>query len=318
MLRTIGKGDFALFGGAHHAVAQTLTPHFIEQRDLLRILRITHQIVEETAIRGAVKITLRRDVVDGNRVPPRQDRQGDAFLGLSAHAEQRHQALERQGDIQIVTAHAAAAVPQQTVFTIATVMPLRTHQQQRTVRCTAADVHHQHPFLFRQRGFKIQPCRHRLILKHHVTEASAVCCTLKDPLRLLVGFVAAQPLEVDRTANHCLSDSLRHLRLRLIADMQHHRADQILKHRHLLRLQAAGAEEGFRGFYEVNLFRVFNVLPERREAELHAGRRNLNIFFTVETDRSAQQRLGLPRRGRNLMVAEQPLAHRFARGRTEH
>ena len=129
MLRTIGKGNFALFGGAHHPVAQTLTPHLIQQRDLLCILRITHQIVKETPIRGAVKITLGRDVVDGNRIPPWQDRQGDAFLGLTAHAEQRHQALECQGDIQIVTAHAAAAVPQQAVFTIATMMPLRTHQQ---------------------------------------------------------------------------------------------------------------------------------------------------------------------------------------------
>ena len=129
MLWTIGKGNFALFGGAHYAVAQALTPHLIQKCDLLCILRITHQIVEETAIRGAVKITLGRDVVDGNRVPPRQDRQGDAFIGLTAHTEQRHQALEGQGNIKIVTAHAAAAVPQQTIFTIATVMPLGTHQQ---------------------------------------------------------------------------------------------------------------------------------------------------------------------------------------------
>src|SRR5690606_42036296 len=105
------------------------TQYRFRRYDLLVILCITHQIVEETAIRGAVKITLGRDVVDGNRVPPRQDRQGDAFLGLTAHTEQRHQALEGQGNIKIVTAHAAAAVPQQTVFTIATVMPLGTHQQ---------------------------------------------------------------------------------------------------------------------------------------------------------------------------------------------
>ncbi|CZY53384.1 Uncharacterised protein [Enterobacter hormaechei] len=143
-------------------------------------------------------------------------------------------------------------------------------------------------------------------------------CTLKDPLRLLVGFVAAQPLKVNRTANHRLGDGIRHLGLRLIADVQHHRADQIFKHRHLLRLQAAGAEEGFRRFNEVDLFRVFNVLPEGREAKLHAGRGNVDIFLAVKADRTAQQRLGLRRRGRNLMVAEQPLAHRFTRGRTKH
>ena len=135
-------------------------------------------------------------------------------------------------------------------------------------------------------------------------------CTLKDPLRLLVGFVAAQPLEVDRTANHRLGDGIRHLGLRLIADVQHHRADQIFKHRHLLWLQAAGAEEGFRRFNEVDLFRIFNVLPEGREAELHAG--------TVKADRTAQQRLGFRCGSRNLMMAEQPLAHRFTRRRTEH
>ena len=141
MLGTIGKGNFALFGSTHHAVAQALTPHFIQQGNFFGVLRVAHQIVQEAAVRGAVKITLRRYVVNGNRVPPRQDRQGDAFFRLTAHAEQRHQALECQRDIEIVTAYAAAAVPEQAIFAIATVMPLRSHQQQRAVRCAAADIH---------------------------------------------------------------------------------------------------------------------------------------------------------------------------------
>ncbi len=141
MFCAVGKRNFTIFRSTYHAVAQALTPHFIQQRDLVGVLRVAHQVVQEAAVRGAVKITLRRHVVNGNRVPPRQDRQGDAFFRLTAHAEQRHQALECQRDIQIVTAYAAAAVPQQAVFTIATVMPLWPHQQQRAVRGTPADIH---------------------------------------------------------------------------------------------------------------------------------------------------------------------------------
>ena len=59
-------------------------------------------------------------------------------------------------------------------------------------------------------------------------------------------------------------------------------------------------------------------MPERREAELHAGGRNVDVFLAVKADRPAQQRLGLRRRGRNLMVAEQPFAYRFTRRRAEH
>ena len=237
---------------------------------------------------------------------------------MPPHAEQRHQALEGQGDIQIVTAHAAAAVPEQAVFTIATVMPLRPHQQQRAVRRAPADIHDQHALLFRQRGFEVQPCGNRLILEYHVAEAGAVRRALQDPLRLLVGLVAAQPLEVDRAANHRLGNRIGDLRLRLLANMQHHRAHQVFEQRDLLRLQAAGAEEGFWRLNEIDLFGVFNVVPERGEAELHAGGRNVDIFLAVKADRPAQQRLGLRRRGRNLMVAKQPLAHRFTRRCAEH
>ncbi len=127
MIRAIGEGDFALFGSTHHAITQTLTPDFVEQGDLVSLPGIAHHIVQEAAVRGAVKITLRGDVVDGDSIPPGQDRQGDPFFRLPAHAQQRHQALECKGDIQIVTTHAAAAVPQQAVFAVTTVMPLRPH-----------------------------------------------------------------------------------------------------------------------------------------------------------------------------------------------
>ncbi|MNT16045.1 hypothetical protein D3C72_1511300 [compost metagenome] len=102
--------NFALFGATYYAIAQTLTPDFVQQRHFVTVLRVTHQIVQETAVGGAVEVTLRRDVVNGDGIPPRQNRQCGAFFGLSAHAEQRHQALKRQRDIQVVTTHAATAV----------------------------------------------------------------------------------------------------------------------------------------------------------------------------------------------------------------
>ena len=37
MFSAVGQGDFALFRRTHHAVAQTLTPHFIEQGDLFAV-----------------------------------------------------------------------------------------------------------------------------------------------------------------------------------------------------------------------------------------------------------------------------------------
>ncbi|MNP32501.1 hypothetical protein D3C76_1256840 [compost metagenome] len=58
--------------------------------------------------------------------------------------------------------------------------------------------------------------------------------TLKDTLRLLVGFIAAKALEVNRTPDNGLSDGFRNLSLRLIANVQHHGAHQIFKQRDLL------------------------------------------------------------------------------------
>ena len=55
--------------------------------------------------------------------------------------------LNASAIFQIVTAHAAAAVPQQAVFAVTTVMPLRPHQQQRAVGCAPADVDDQHALL---------------------------------------------------------------------------------------------------------------------------------------------------------------------------
>ncbi|MNS28357.1 hypothetical protein D3C72_603290 [compost metagenome] len=111
---------------------------------------------------------------------------------------------------------------------------------------------------------------------------------LKNTLRLLVGFIAAQPLEVNRTANDGLGDRVRHLRLRLVANVQHHGAHQIFKQGYLLRLKPAGTEEGFGGFNEVNFFGIFNVLRQRGQAKLHAGRRDVDIFVAVEIHGTTQ------------------------------
>ncbi len=100
--------------------------------------------------------------------------------------------------------------------------------------------------------------------------------------------------------------------------MQHHGADQILKQGDLLRLQAAGSEEGFRRFNEVDLFRILNVLLQRLKTKLDAARQHLDILFAVEAHRPAQQRLGFAAGGGNVMVAVEPLADRFPRRRAEH
>ncbi|MNL69221.1 hypothetical protein D3C87_1940490 [compost metagenome] len=87
--------------------------------------------------------------------------------------------------------------------------------------------------------------------------------TLKNTLRLMVSVIAAQALEVDGASNHRLGNCIRHLRLRLLTDVQHHGADQIFKQRDLLGLESAGTEKGFWRFHEVNFFRIVNVLAQR-------------------------------------------------------
>ena len=102
--------------------------------------------------------------------------------------------------------------------------PLRPHQQQRTVGGTAADINDQHAFFFAQRRFEIQTGGDRLKLKHDVAKARALCRTFENALRLGVGIIAAQSLEVNRAADNRLIDGFRQLRLRLEFDMQHHGA----------------------------------------------------------------------------------------------
>ncbi len=65
---------------------------------------------------------------------------------------------------------------------------------------------------------------------------------------------------------------------------------EVFKQGHLLRLQPAGAEEGFWRFNEVDLFRIFNILMQRGETELHAVAQHLDVFVAVGGDGPTQQR----------------------------
>ena len=94
--------------------------------------------------------------------------------------------------------------------------------------------------------------------------------------------------------------------------MQHHGADQVFKQGHLLRLQPAGAEEGFGRFNEVDLFWIFNILLQGGETELHAVAQHLDVFVAVGGDGPTQQRLVFVAVGGDIMMAIEPLADRFA------
>ncbi|CNT91247.1 Uncharacterised protein [Salmonella enterica subsp. enterica serovar Bovismorbificans] len=224
-IRLAGKGDFALFRAAYQAVAKPLTPDLEQQRDLVCFTRVANQIVQQTTIRATVKIALRRDVVNRDGVPPRQHRQGDTFFGFAAHAQQRHQIFKGQRDIQIVSAHAATAVPQQAVFTIGALTPLRPHQQHGAVGGAAANIHDQHTLLFPQRSLVVQARRNRFVLEYHLLKTGAFCRPLQNTLRLAVRVIAAQSLKVDRATDHCLGNGLRQLAVRRMTNMYHHGAD---------------------------------------------------------------------------------------------
>ncbi|CCK07666.1 hypothetical protein BN128_1623 [Cronobacter sakazakii 696] len=141
---------------------------------------------------------------------------------------------------------------------------------------------------------------------------------LKNPLRLTVGVIAAESLEVDRTAN----DRLVNLRVRLLlsrlANMHHHRADQVFKQRDLLRLQPAGTEKRLRRLHEPDLFRVVHVLAQRAEPELYAARRHVDALFAVIAQRAAQQRLRFRAARLDILMAIQPFAYRLAHRRANH
>ncbi|MNE97863.1 hypothetical protein D3C80_1962840 [compost metagenome] len=106
---------------------------------------------------------------------------------------------------------------------------MRPHQQHRTVGGAAADVHHQHGFLFAQRGFEVQTRRYRLELEFNILKPGAFGGALQNALRLPVGVFTADALEVDRAANDRLADAaLQHV-FRLALDVEHHGAHQIFK-----------------------------------------------------------------------------------------
>ena len=207
---------------------------------------------------------------------------------------------------------------EQALLAVGALPPLRAHQQQGAVGGSAADIDDQHPLFFTEGRFEIEPGGHRFKLKDHIAETGAVGGPLKDPLRLGVRLIAAEALEVNRPANHRLVDLLGQLAFGLQLNMQHHGADQVFKQGHLLRLQPAGAEEGFGRFNEVDLLRIFNILLQGGETELHAVAQHLDVFVAVGGDGPTQQRLVFVAVGGDIMMAIEPLADRFARRRAEH
>ncbi len=98
-----------------------------------------------------------------------------------------------------------------------------------TVGGPTADIDDQHPFFFIEGRFEIEPGGNRFKLEDHIAETGAESRPLKDPLRLGVRVVAAEALEVNRSANHRLVDLLGQLAFGLQFDVQHHGADQVFK-----------------------------------------------------------------------------------------
>ncbi len=287
-------------------------------RDFIALFGITHQIAQQLAAGGRVEVALCRHIVNRHRVPPRQGGQGSALQRVTAQTQQRHQRFERQHDIEVITADAAAAVAKQAGTAIGLITPLRTHQQHGAVGGSAADIHHQHACLLLQCGFKLQTGGNRLELKLDVAESGTLCGTQQNALRLLVGVFTAQPLEVDWPANHGLINRLIELGFTLLANVQHHGAHQIFKEGDLLGFQAAGTEERLRRFDEPHLFRIDHIVLQRGQTKLHAGRRHLDILFAVITQRALQQRGTFAVWRGDLMVAVQPFTDGFARGRANH
>ena len=91
--------------------------------------------------------------------------------------------MKARGNVEIVTADAAAAVAEQALLAVGALPPLRAHQQQGAVGGPAADIDDQHPLFFTEGRFEIEPGGHRFKLKDHIAETGAVGGPLKDPLR---------------------------------------------------------------------------------------------------------------------------------------
>ncbi len=100
--------------------------------------------------------------------------------------------MKAGGNVEIVTADAAAAVAEQALLAVGALPPLRAHQQQGAVGGSAADIDDQHPLFFTEGCFEIEPGGHRFKLKDHIAETGAVGGPLKDPLRLGVRLIAAE------------------------------------------------------------------------------------------------------------------------------
>ena len=84
---------------------------------------------------------------------------------------------------------------------------------------------------------------------------------------MAVALFPCQTLEVDRTADHRLADRGTELLLRLLADVEHHGADDVLKQGDLGGLEAIGTEEGFRRFDVVAVIRLFQIALQRSAAK---------------------------------------------------
>ena len=183
------------------------------------------------------------------------------------HAEQRHHALHRQADVEVVAADALAAVAEQIAAAIQPVAVARAHAQHGAVRGTAAYVHHQHHGILAESCLELEASGHRLVEKLHPLEAGEAGRLTQDGDGLAVALLPGQPLEVDRATDHRLAHRGTCLLLRLVADVQHHGADDVLEQGNLGRLEAVGPEEGFRRLDVVTVIRLLQVALQRRPAE---------------------------------------------------
>ncbi len=100
--------------------------------------------------------------------------------------------MKAEGNVEIVTADAAAAVAEQALLAVGALPPLRAHQQQGAVGGSAADIDDQHPLFFTEGRFEIEPGGHRFKLKDHIAETGAEGSPLKDTLRPGVRLIAAE------------------------------------------------------------------------------------------------------------------------------
>ncbi len=225
------------------------------------------QILQLAARLQAVETALGADVVDGGSIP--EQRMGQRLAGLEGlvHAEQRHHALHRQPDVEVVAADALTAVAEQIAAAIELGAMARAHPQHRTVGGTAADVHHQHHRILVEAGLEFEAGCHRLIEKLHLLESGEARRLAQDGDGLTVALFPRQSLEVDRAADHGPANWCAELLLRLAPHVQHHGADDVFEQGDLRCLEAVGAEEGFGRLDVVAVVRLFQIALQRSGAE---------------------------------------------------